>query len=154
MINDQWPSRLGIGLLLAALLLLAACGGEPAPADDDVGAAARSTMQYQMAAVRTSTPWPSPTPVVPPTPRPSATPARDLAASPTAQVKALTTDDVQRISVAEAKAKADAGQALLLDTRNVESYNQLHVAGALSMPAGEVAKRMGELPADKLLVFY
>ena len=151
----RWGLRMGLlGALLAALLVLVACGVEPEPTDDDVGAAVRSTLPYQMAVVRTSTPRPSPTPVVPPSPLPSATPVQELGPTPTAEAKELTTDDIARISVADAKAQADAGQALLLDTRDVGSFGQLHIAGAISMPAGEVAKRIGELPPDKLLIFY
>ena len=59
-----------------------------------------------------------------------------------------------RITVAELKQKLDAGQAVVYDTRAKTAYDQEHIKGALSMPSGEVAQRIGELPKDKLIVFY
>ena len=62
--------------------------------------------------------------------------------------------DATRITVAELKQKLDAGQAVIYDTRAKTAYDQEHIKGALSMPSGEVAERTGELPKDKLIVFY
>lgn len=59
-----------------------------------------------------------------------------------------------RITVAELKQKLDDGQAVVYDTRAKTAYDQEHIKGALSMPSGEVAERTGELPKDKLIVFY
>lgn len=64
------------------------------------------------------------------------------------------TGDVQRMTVDEAKALVDAGEAVLYDTRPASSYQANHAAGALSFPELEVASRLGDLPADKALVFY
>ena len=64
------------------------------------------------------------------------------------------TGDVQRMAVDEAKALVDAGEAVLYDTRPASSYQANHAAGALSFPESEVASRLGDLPADKALVFY
>ena len=63
-------------------------------------------------------------------------------------------DDVPRITVPELKAKLDAGQAVVFDTRLQEPYTQRHIAGAISLPEDEVAARLAELPTDKLAVFY
>src|ERR1043165_389809 len=59
-----------------------------------------------------------------------------------------------RINVAELKQKLDAGEAVVYDTRAKTAYDQEHIKGALSMPSNEVATRAGELPKDKLIVFY
>jgi 3-mercaptopyruvate sulfurtransferase SseA len=59
-----------------------------------------------------------------------------------------------RITAADLKQKLDAGQAVVYDTRAKTAYDQEHIKGALSMPSGEVAERTGELPKDKLIVFY
>jgi rhodanese-related sulfurtransferase len=61
---------------------------------------------------------------------------------------------VQRITPAEAKSLLDSGEAVLYDTRSAGAYEALHAAGALSFPEAEAAARVGELPADKSLVFY
>ena len=63
-------------------------------------------------------------------------------------------DDVPRITAQELKAKLDAGQAVVFDTRQQEPYTQQHIAGSISLPEDEVAARLAELPTDKLAVFY
>ena len=63
-------------------------------------------------------------------------------------------DDVPRITVPELKAKLDAGQAVVFDVRPQPAYAYKHIAGAISLPQGEVADRLAELPTDKLAVFY
>ena len=63
-------------------------------------------------------------------------------------------EEARRITVAELKQKLDAGEAVVYDTRAKTSYDQEHIKGALSMPSNEVANRTGELPKDKLIVFY
>ena len=63
-------------------------------------------------------------------------------------------EEARRVTVAELKQKLDAGEAVVYDTRAKTAYDQEHIKGALSMPSGEVAGRVGELPKDKLIVFY
>jgi rhodanese-related sulfurtransferase len=62
--------------------------------------------------------------------------------------------DVARISVNEAKAQVEAGQAIFVDVRSEISYDQLRIEGATLMPSNEVVERYDELPADKLVIFY
>jgi predicted sulfurtransferase len=59
-----------------------------------------------------------------------------------------------RITVAELQQKLERGEAVVYDTRAKTAYDQEHIRGALSMPTGEVATRTGEMPKDKLIVFY
>jgi hypothetical protein len=61
---------------------------------------------------------------------------------------------VARMSVKETKEKMDKGQAVLIDVRTKESYDQSHAGGALSIPEEEIDARLSELPRDKLLVLY
>ena len=56
--------------------------------------------------------------------------------------------------VKEARTKADAGQAILVDVRSAQVYEAQHVVGAISLPANELADRYSELPAGKQLIFY
>ncbi|MFQ6058841.1 MAG: rhodanese-like domain-containing protein [Anaerolineae bacterium] len=62
--------------------------------------------------------------------------------------------EVPRILVAEAKAKFDAGTAVVVDVRTAEEYAQAHISGALSIPLGELDQRYGELPRDKEIITY
>jgi 3-mercaptopyruvate sulfurtransferase SseA len=61
---------------------------------------------------------------------------------------------VPRISLDEAQTRLEQGQAVLIDVRSRESYDQAHAAGALSFPEEEVDARLGELPRDKDLILY
>jgi len=63
-------------------------------------------------------------------------------------------DEVQRMSVTEARLLADAGQAGLYDTRSERSFRSSHAAGAISFPEADAAARAGELPTDKAVIFY
>jgi len=62
--------------------------------------------------------------------------------------------DVKRTSVQEAKDKAEKGQALLVDVRARDFFDQLHVTGALALPEEEVDARLQELPRDKEIILY
>ncbi|HZT59698.1 MAG TPA: rhodanese-like domain-containing protein [Pyrinomonadaceae bacterium] len=72
----------------------------------------------------------------------------------TASTPPASQNEARRVTVDELKKMLDAGQAVVYDTRAKTAYDQEHIKGALSMPAGEVADRMGELPKDKTIVFY
>jgi len=78
----------------------------------------------------------------------------DTAAPSASPTVALTADDLQLLTTAEANALVKDGTALLVDTRSVEEYRILHAAGAISFPEADMAVRYGELPADKALIFY
>ena len=90
----------------------------------------------------TNAPRPTNTRVLPQTPMATADPNRPSSA------------DVARIDVAEAKAKLDAGEAIMVDVRSAAAFEFSHIAGALSMPGTEVAKRTGEFEGDELVIFY
>jgi rhodanese-related sulfurtransferase len=61
---------------------------------------------------------------------------------------------VPRISVGTAKEMADAGEAVLVDVRTQGTFEAAHIAGAISFPSEEIPDRYGELPTDKLIIFY
>ena len=85
----------------------------------------------------------------------SATPVAGTAASATPVAGTIISSvDMPRITVPELKAKLDAGQAVVFDVRQQLAYAHKHIAGAISLPQGEVADRLAELPADKMAVFY
>jgi 3-mercaptopyruvate sulfurtransferase SseA len=62
--------------------------------------------------------------------------------------------NVPRISLDETKSKLDSGQAVLVDVRSRNSYDQSHAVGAISIPEEEVGSHLNELPRDKEIVLY
>lgn len=69
----------------------------------------------------------------------------------------LSLDDIDaapRISLADAKARFDAGSALFLDVRSQEAYESAHIQGAIPIPLTEVEARMDELPDDRFIITY
>ncbi len=54
----------------------------------------------------------------------------------------------------ELHARVAAGDVVVLDVRPVEEYLAGHIAGALSIPVGELADRIDELPGDTEIVVY
>ncbi|HEX2623206.1 MAG TPA: rhodanese-like domain-containing protein, partial [Phototrophicaceae bacterium] len=55
--------------------------------------------------------------------------------------------------VEEAQAAQLEG-ALLLDVRNLNEYQEMHIPGALLIPMDEIAGRMNELPRDREIILY
>ncbi len=55
------------------------------------------------------------------------------------------------ISVAEAAAKRDAG-AFILDVRQPEEWNEVHIPGAKLIPLDQLEQRVNEVPRDKEVV--
>ena len=61
----------------------------------------------------------------------------------------LTEADVPRISVEEAKAAIDSGQAILVDVRSADAYAAGHAAGAVSISLDKFENSIGDLSLDK-----
>ncbi|MFO7696940.1 MAG: hypothetical protein R6X16_07270 [Anaerolineae bacterium] len=72
---------------------------------------------------------------------------RDAATTPTAA-------GLPRISPQDAYAAVQAGEAVLYDVRIADAFDDMHAEGAVSLPESEAIARLGELPNDRLLVFY
>ncbi|MBI2940242.1 MAG: rhodanese-like domain-containing protein [Chloroflexi bacterium] len=58
------------------------------------------------------------------------------------------------MSLQQARAHFDAGDAVFVDTRSREDFERSQVPGAVAMPVAEVPRRYQELPRDRLIVFY
>jgi rhodanese-related sulfurtransferase len=58
-----------------------------------------------------------------------------------------------RVSLDEAKAMLDKGDAVVIDVRRPDEWADGHVAGAIHIPVDDVLARIDELPADKDLLF-
>ncbi len=55
------------------------------------------------------------------------------------------------ISAAEARQAWEAG-AFILDVRQPEEWDRMHIPGATLIPLGQLEKRLAELPRDKQIV--
>lgn len=62
--------------------------------------------------------------------------------------------DVRRVSIDELRAMLERDEAIVVDVRSKPSYDSGHIKGSISIPREEVRQRAGELPKDKLVVFY
>lgn len=67
------------------------------------------------------------------------------------QTSNLPQDDaaVPRVSVEQAKAAVDSGDAVLVDVRGPNSYARGHIAGALEISVSAIVTNPGNLPLDK-----
>ena len=61
-----------------------------------------------------------------------------------------------RISPTDAKARIDAGEAIVLDVISPLAWDQIDVAiaGAARIPPDEVTSHLAELPKDRDLIAY
>lgn len=50
--------------------------------------------------------------------------------------------------------RVQAGEVVVLDVRPVEEYRAGHIAGAVSVPLGDLEQRLGTLPKDREIVAY
>lgn len=77
------------------------------------------------------------------------------APTPTAsQPENVAYPDIQRITLAEAKAAYDQGQAVFVDVRGPVVYEAAHIPGALLIPANEFETRWNELNPDDWIITY
>jgi len=63
-------------------------------------------------------------------------------------------EHLEPVAREELQARLSAGDVTLLDVRPREEYRQGHIAGARSIPVGELAARLAELPPDREVVAY
>jgi 3-mercaptopyruvate sulfurtransferase SseA len=66
----------------------------------------------------------------------------------------LTTSQVKRATLAEAKQAFDQDQAIFLDVRPPVTYEAGHVAGSLNIPLEELETRLGELDPQQWIIPY
>lgn len=62
--------------------------------------------------------------------------------------------DVERIPVAEARARYDAGQALFIDVRDAEAYAAAHIPESLSLPLTELEAGIPPLARNSQIITY
>jgi len=62
--------------------------------------------------------------------------------------------EVPRISLAETRARYDAGTALFMDVRSQGEYDTAHIPDAISLPLANLDARYQELPRDAEIITY
>jgi rhodanese-related sulfurtransferase len=63
-------------------------------------------------------------------------------------------DNARRITADELHKLWEEGKVLIVDTRNEPSFKQSRIKGAILVPAADFAKRVDELPRNKMIVTY
>jgi 3-mercaptopyruvate sulfurtransferase SseA len=63
-------------------------------------------------------------------------------------------EQVERVSLDDAKAAFDSGAAVFLDVRASSSYEASHIPGAVSIPLNDLPTHMGELAPDSWIIPY
>jgi rhodanese-related sulfurtransferase len=62
--------------------------------------------------------------------------------------------DFETVTIEELIEKLESGKVTILDVRPEAEYNQGHIAGAISIPIDELAKRLKELPKRREIIAY
>lgn len=63
-------------------------------------------------------------------------------------------DRLETVDREELVRRARAGEVVVLDVRPVEEFEAGHIRGAVSIPVGQLSKRLRELPRDRQVVAY
>lgn len=57
--------------------------------------------------------------------------------------------EVPRIAVEEARLAVESGEAILVDVRAPGAFEASHIAGAISVPLGQIERDLSEIPLEK-----
>ena len=93
----------------------------------------------------------APTEVTLPTLPPATVPVTVIVESPVVPQDNLPRDDasVHRVTIDQAKAAFDSGDAIIVDVRGANAYALSHVAGSLEVSLSIIQSDPGNLPLDK-----
>ena len=69
------------------------------------------------------------------------------------QANVLSEEEV-RISLGEAKAAIDAGEALVIDVRNESQFKKSRIPGAILIPVNDIAGNEPDVDKDMLILTY
>lgn len=62
--------------------------------------------------------------------------------------------EINRVSVQDARAALEIGNARFVDVRGAEYFAQSHIPGALSIPEETIAQRLSELQPSEWIITY
>jgi 3-mercaptopyruvate sulfurtransferase SseA len=57
--------------------------------------------------------------------------------------------EVPRITIEEARAALESGEAVMVDVRTLGRFEASHIAGAISVPLGAIERDLTDLPLDQ-----
>jgi rhodanese-related sulfurtransferase len=63
-------------------------------------------------------------------------------------------EKLEAVTAEELARRLEDGSVVVLDVRPAEEYRACHISGAVSIPVGELKKRLSELPRRKEIVAY
>ena len=66
----------------------------------------------------------------------------------------LSLESARRISREEAMKLVKEKKAVYVDVRGKDQYDQGHIKGAISIPLGDIVKRVREIPPKKFIITY
>jgi 3-mercaptopyruvate sulfurtransferase SseA len=81
-------------------------------------------------------------------PTPIPTTIIEIASTPASAVP-LTSDDVPRVSLEQAKAALDSGAAIIVDVRSNDAYAAEHIASSISIPLAEIEANPTSVKLEK-----
>jgi 3-mercaptopyruvate sulfurtransferase SseA len=74
--------------------------------------------------------------------------------APASMATPASVQQVERISLEDAKAAFDANNAIFVDVRASSSYEVSHISGAKSIPLNDLPNRVGELDPKSRIITY
>jgi hypothetical protein len=82
-------------------------------------------------------------------------PASSLSAtSQPGRAPTLANSEIERVTLANAKAAHENQQAVFLDVRTASAYEVNHIAGAINIPLDDLPARLGELDPGDWIIPY
>jgi hypothetical protein len=75
-------------------------------------------------------------------------------ALPLTSQAALPNSDIQRISLGDARAAYELGNAVFVDVRDAQSYADSHIKKSINIPSSEIEARLAELDQNAWIITY
>jgi 3-mercaptopyruvate sulfurtransferase SseA len=84
----------------------------------------------------------------------AANPAPATTATPVKPDNHAKDDDAPRLTIAEAKAAFDKGEALFIDSRSEQAFKDDHIKGAINITLQDDPSKYGKIPKGKKIIVY
>lgn len=80
--------------------------------------------------------------------------SKQIPAATPAAAKEFPFPSVDRISLADAKADFDAGNAVFIDTHSEQSFAAEHITGSINVPSNKLNEKADTIPKGKKIITY